>query len=164
MGIQFFIRSRGAGEGWWENGWEQNTWHSRKKTCYRLQYTGSWSEDLSSRMTMILNIHTALQYMLMAKSSHRQDFNKKSVATHYICALFFLGLSFKIFLRYIVIYGFVEILFEHFYLYNYLLMGCPAGVCSTSYPWRRSTSITVLLPRKWPAIKKMKTDYSPFWS
>lgn len=36
----------------------------------------------------------------------------------------------------------------------YLFMGCPAGVCSTSYPWRRSTSMTVLLPRKWPATSK----------
>lgn len=37
---------------------------------------------------------------------------------------------------------------------QYLFMDCPAGVCSTSYPWRRSTSITVLLPRKWPAVKR----------
>lgn len=31
---------------------------------------------------------------------------------------------------------------------HYLLMACPAGVCSTSYPSLLKTSITVLLPMK----------------
>lgn len=32
-------------------------------------------------------------------------------------------------------------------------IGCPGGVCSTSNPACLSTSITVLLPRKWPKIQ-----------
>lgn len=41
---------------------------------------------------------------------------------------------------------------------HYLLMACPAGVCSTSYPSLLKTSITVLLPMKWPAVKKKMTS------
>lgn len=36
-------------------------------------------------------------------------------------------------------------------------MACPAGVCSTSYPSLLKTSITVLLPMKWPAVKRKMT-------
>ena len=41
---------------------------------------------------------------------------------------------------------------------RYLLMACPAGVCSTSYPSLLKTSITVLLPMKWPAVKRKMTS------
>lgn len=41
---------------------------------------------------------------------------------------------------------------------HYLLMACPAGVCSTSYPSLLKTSITVLLPMKWPAVKRKMTS------
>lgn len=41
---------------------------------------------------------------------------------------------------------------------HYLLMVCPAGVCSTSYPSLLKTSITVLLPMKWPAVKRKMTS------
>lgn len=35
----------------------------------------------------------------------------------------------------------------------YFPIGCPGEVCSTSNPACLSTSITVLLPRKWPKIQ-----------
>lgn len=41
---------------------------------------------------------------------------------------------------------------------RYLLMACPAGVCSISYPSLLKTSITVLLPMKWPAVERKMTS------
>lgn len=41
---------------------------------------------------------------------------------------------------------------------HYLLMACPAGVCSISYPSLLKTSITVLLPMKWPAVERKMTS------
>lgn len=43
--------------------------------------------------------------------------------------------------------------FNNLWTAAYFPIGCPGGVCSTSNPACLSTSITVLLPRKWPKIQ-----------